>query len=757
MADTAATGTRLLLRRVRAVMSGDGTAQERLDRLVHVIASEMVTEVCTVYVMRAGEVLELFATEGLHPGAVHRTRLRVGEGLIGNIAAHARVLNLANAQAHPDFAYRPETGEEIYHSFLGVPISRGGRVRGVLAIQNKAQRLYTEEEIEALEMIVVVLAELIAGGDLVGPGEQMRAEGNAILPQRLTGIQINPGIAMGEAVLHQPRVEIPRMFADDPAAEEARLIEALDSMHVAIENLFSASELSGGGEHRDVLETYRLVARDAGWLRRMREAIAGGLAAEAAVQKVRDDMRARMTMAADPYLRERLHDFEDLANRLMQHLAGDTPTSAGDLPDDVVLLATNMGPAELLDYEPRRLRALLLEEGSLASHVAIVAKALDIPVVGRIKDLLARIDPRDPVIVDGDHAQVFVRPAEDIQQMVADTLLAKEERRAAYAAMRADPPVTRDGQRISLNLNAGLLIDVQQLAATGADGIGLYRTEIPFMVRSELPGVEAQMELYAKVLDQAAGKPVMFRTLDIGGDKQLPYFHDSADQNPNMGWRAIRVALDQPSMLRQQLRALIYAADGREISVMFPMVSEVAEFDAARALLEMELERVRARGGVTPEKFNVGVMLEVPGLMWQLKPLLARVDFLSVGSNDLFQFLFASDRGNPRVSDRYDVLSPGLLSLLRSLVVSAGEAGVPLSLCGEMAGQPIEAMTLIGLGFRRISMPPPRIGAVKAMLRSLDAAALALYIDTLLDLPDHSVRRRLKAYARDHGIGTGDI
>ena len=757
MADTAATGTRLLLRRVRAAMSGDGTAQERLDKLVHVIASEMVTEVCTVYVMRAGEVLELFATEGLSPGAVHRTRLRVGEGLIGNIAAHARVLNLADAQSHPDFAFRPETGEEIYHSFLGVPILRGGRVRGVLAIQNKAQRLYTEEEIEALEMIVVVLAELIAGGDLVGPGEQMRAEGNAILPQRLTGVQINPGIAMGEAVLHQPRVDIPRMFADDPAAEEARLVDALDSMHVAIENLFSATELSGGGEHRDVLETYRLVARDAGWLRRMREAIAGGLAAEAAVQKVRDDMRARMTMAADPYLRERLHDFEDLANRLMQHLAGDTPTAASDLPDDVVLVATNMGPAELLDYEPRRLRALLLEEGSLASHVAIVAKALDIPVVGRIKDLLARIDPGDPVIVDGDHSQVFVRPAEDIQQMVAETLLAKEERRAAYAAMRDDPPVTRDGQRISLHLNAGLLIDVQQLADTGADGVGLYRTEIPFMVRSELPGVEAQTELYAKVLDQAAGKPVMFRTLDIGGDKQLPYFHDSADQNPNMGWRAIRVALDQPSMLRQQLRALIHAADGREISVMFPMVSEVAEFDAAKAVLEMELKRVRERGGVVPEKFNVGVMLEVPGLMWQLKALLARVDFLSVGSNDLFQFLFASDRGNPRVSDRYDVLSPGLLSLLRSLVVAAGEAKVPLSLCGEMAGQPIEAMTLIGLGFRRISMPPPRIGAVKAMLRSLDAAALAHYIDTLLDLPDHSVRRRLKAYARDHGIGTGDI
>jgi phosphotransferase system, enzyme I, PtsP len=740
------------------VMSGEGTAQERLDRLVHVIASEMVTEVCTVYVMRAGEVLELFATEGLRSSAVHQTRLRVGEGLIGNIAAHAGVLNLADAQSHPDFAYRPETGEEIYHSFLGVPILRGGRVRGVLAIQNKAQRLYTEEEIEALEMIVVVLAELIAGGDLVGPGEQVRAEGNAILPLRLTGVQINPGIAMGEAVLHQPRVDIPRMFADDPAAEEARLLEALEAMHDAIDNLFSASELSGGGEHRDVLDTYRLVARDAGWLRRLREAITGGLTAEAAVQKVGDDTRARMMLAADPYLRERLHDFDDLANRLMQHLAGDSRMVAPvDLPEDVVLLATNMGPAELLDYEPRRLRALLLEEGSATSHVAIVAKALDIPVVGRIKDLLARIDPHDPVIVDGDHSQVFVRPAEDIQQMVADTLTAKAERQAAYSAMRDDPPETRDGQRISLNLNAGLLIDVQQLSETGADGIGLYRTEIPFMVRSELPSVEAQSDLYSNILNLADGKPVMFRTLDIGGDKQLPYFQNSADQNPNMGWRAIRVALDQPSMLRQQLRALIHAAEGRELSVMFPMVSEVAEFEAAKAVLEKELVRVRSRGGVVPDKIHVGVMLEVPGLMWQLKSLLPRVDFLSVGSNDLFQFLFASDRGNPRVADRYDVLSPGLLSLLRSLVVAAGEANVPLSLCGEMAGQPIEAMTLIGLGFRRISMPPTRIGAVKAMLRSLDAGALASYLDTLLDLPDHSLRRKLTAYARDHGIGTGDI
>ena len=737
-------------------MSGHGTAQERLDELVKVIASEVVAEVCTVYVLRAGEVLELFATQGLNPSAVHKTRLRVDEGLIGDIAAHARVLNLADAQAHPKFVYRPETGEAIYHSFLGVPILRGGRVRGVLAIQNKAKREYTEEEIEALEMIVVVLAELIAGGDLVGPSEQITAEGNAILPLRMTGIRINSGIAVGEAVLHQPRVEIPAMFADDPDAEENRLNAALSEMQDAIEDLFSASELSERGEHREVLETYHLLARDAGWLRRLREAIASGLTAEASVQKVQDDIRIRMNMATDPYIRERMHDFEDLARRLLQHLSGAPLTAAGDaaLPDDVVLLAVNMGPAELLDYEPHRLRALLLEEGSATAHVAIVARALDIPVVGRITDLLARIDPHDPVIVDGDNAQVFVRPGEDIQQMVADTIQAKAERQRLYATLRDEEPVTLDGQRISLNLNAGLLIDVQQLKDTGADGVGLYRTEIPFMVRAEFPGVEGQTELYSNVYEIADGKPVMFRTLDIGGDKQLPYFHDVAEENPNMGWRAVRVALDRPSMLRQQLRALIRAANGRDLSIMFPMVAEVAEFEAAKEILGIEIQREKQRGGTTPEKLRVGVMLEVPGLMWQLPSLLKRVDFISVGSNDLFQFLFASDRGNPRVADRYDVLSPSLLSMLRHLVRAADKADVDISLCGEMAGSPVEAMTLIGLGFRTISMAPVRIGGVRAMLRTVDVAALANYVDNLVDLPDHSVRQKLVAYARDHNIAT---
>jgi phosphotransferase system, enzyme I, PtsP len=758
MSQTEMSGHRRALRRLRRIMAGSGTPQERLDRLVKVIAEEMAAEVCSVYVMRAGEVLELFATEGLNPSAVHQTRLRVGEGLVGTVAATARPLNLPDAQSHPQFSYRPETGEEIYRSLLGVPILRGGRVRGVLVIQNQALRVYEEEEAEALEVIAVVMAELIAGGELISPVERTTAQGNAILPTRLTGVKINGGLAIGEAVLHMPRVGIHQMFADDPADEHLRLADALSSMHTELDGMLELRELSEAGEHRDVIATYRQFAEDRGWVRRIREAIDGGLTAEAAVQKVQEDSRARMAQISDPYLRERLHDLEDLANRLVQHLTGTTFGDADDrLPDQVVLLARNIGPAELLDYDPRRLRGLLLEEGSPTSHVAIVARALNIPVIGMVEGLLSRIDPMDPVVADGENAQIFVRPGEDILQMVANNIGLQERRRVAHAAMRDEPAVTPDGIRISLNVNAGLLMDLQGLDESGADGIGLYRTEIPFMVRAEFPDVDSQVELYRNVLDRAGGRPVVFRTLDIGGDKQLPYFRDVPEENPAMGWRAIRVGLDRPGMLRRQLRALIRAADGRDLSVMFPMVAEVAEFKSARNILDIEIARERMRGGKLPSKLEVGVMLEVPGLMWQLDALLTVVDFLSVGSNDLFQFLFATDRGNPRVADRYDVLSPGLLSLLRSLVERCEHAGVSLSLCGEMAGRPIEAMALIGMGFRSISMPPATIGAVKSMVRSLSVEPLRAYLETLYNLPDRSLREKLRAFSRDHGVVIEDM
>jgi phosphotransferase system, enzyme I, PtsP len=748
-----ATATRRLLRRLRSIMAGSATAQERLDRIVRVIAAEMVAEVCSAYVMRAGEVLELFATEGLRREAVHRTRLRVGEGLVGLIAATARPLALADARSHPDFAYRPETGEEIYHSLMGVPILRGGRVLGVLAVQNRTPRQYTEDEVEVLQTIAMIIAELVASGELVNPLEIEQSRGGVSLPVRLDGIRLNPGLAIGPAVLHQPRVVIRQVVAEDIDAEEERLHRAIAAMQNAIDKLVDTSRGLGPGEHRDIIESYRMFAADRGWLGRIGEAIRSGLTAEAAVQKVQNETRGRMMQVADPYLRERLFDLEDLANRLLQYLAGPSRAMAtAALPSEFILVAHAMGPAELLDYAHRRIKGLVLEEGSPTAHVAIVARAFDIPVVGRVAEASRQIEAGDILIIDGDHAQVLIRPRADIQQSVSATIAARTRRRAFYESLRDVAAVTRDGVAITLLLNAGLLLDLAQLPPTGAEGVGLFRTEIPLLTRNAFPDVVDQTAFYTSAYEQVEGRPIVFRTLDIGGDKVLPYLAHGAEDNPAMGWRAIRIGLDRPAMLRQQLRALIRAAAGRDLYVKFPMIAEVAELEEARRLLDAELARAGREGREPPRTVKIGVMLEVPSLLWQLPALLKRIDFLSIGTNDLAQFLYACDRSNPRVAQRYDLLSAPMLALFRQVIAECRKAEKPLSMCGEMAGDPIEAMVLIALGFRTFSMSATAIGPIKTMIRSLDAGALAHYVEDIGQRPDHSLRRWLEAYARDHAV-----
>ena len=746
-------GTRRLLRRLRDTMAGSGTPQERLDRIVRIVAAEMIAEVSSVYAMRAGEVLELFATEGLRPEAVHRTRLRVGEGLVGLIAATARPLALADAQAHSSFAYRPETGEEIYRSLMGVPILRGGRVLGVLVVQNRSQRDYDDDEVEVLQTIAMIVAELVASGELVNPREIAESQIGGMLPVRLAGIRLNPGLAIGPAVLHEPRLLIHQVVAEDVTTEIERLRHAVAAMRDAIDELVATSDGLGTGEHRDILETYRMFAADRGWVARIADAIRSGLTAEAAVQKVRDETSRRMMQASDPYLRERLVDLEDLANRLQRHLSAPTGEAVpSELPPEFILVARAMGPAELLDYAHRRIMGLVLEEGSPTAHVAIVARALDMPAVGRVQGATERIDAGNLVVVDGDHAQILIRPSEDIRQSATAAIESRTRRRAYYESLRSAPAVTRDGLAIKLMLNAGLLIDMAQLADTGAEGVGLFRTELPLMVRDTFPAVDDQTEFYRQVFERAGGRPVVFRTLDIGGDKILPYQAHAAEDNPAMGWRAIRIGLDRPAMLREQLRALVRAAEGRHLYVKFPMIAEIPELERARGLLGLELARAAGEGRMPPASVRIGVMLEVPALLWQLPGLCERIDFLSVGTNDLVQFLFACDRGNPRLADRYDPLSAPMLALLREVVGQTNASAVPLSMCGEMAGNPIEAMVLIALGFRTLSMTGTAIGPVKTMIRSLDAAAVAEYLDEIGARPDHSLRAKLEAYARDHAI-----
>ncbi len=736
-------------------MAGHGTGQERLDRIVQLIAVGMVAEVCSVYLLRPGDILELYATEGLRKDAVHRTRLRLGEGLVGNIGAHARPLALADAQSHPEFAFRPETGEEIYNALLGVPILRGGRVLGVLVVQNQTARDYAEEELETLETIAMVVAELISGGDLVHPDELGVAESVAGTPVRLDGVGLNGGLSLGAAVLHRRGATISQTVSEDPDRELERLAEALASMQGALDTMLETYSGGDGGEHLDILRTYRMFADDIGWVGRIREAIQSGLTAEAAVSKVLNDTRLRMQTAEDPYIRERLMDLDDLGYRLLQHLTGETGPAAAMNDDEAefILVARSMGPAELLDYDRDRLRGLVLEEGSYNSHAAIVARALDIPVVGNVRYVLSKLEEGASVFVDGDSGIVVIRPGADFERRVVESVTAKARARAEEAVHRDLPAVTLDGEAISLMINAGLLIDLEHLEETGADGVGLLRTEISFMLQAAFPSVEEQRAVYERIYEAAGDKPVVLRTLDIGGDKLLPYFSGAEDENPAMGWRAMRIALDRPKMLCNQLRALIEAANGRDLKVMFPMVSEVAEFDSARRLLDRELDRVAAAGGTVPREISVGVMLEVPSLYFQLPALLGRIDFLSVGSNDLLQFLFASDRGNPRVGARYDALAPAALRLFKDVVRQCDDAGVPVGLCGEIAGRPLEAMALIGVGFRSLSMSPGAIGAIRMMTRRLDSRALTAYLDSIVLGPDHSLRGKLTAYARDHDIG----
>ncbi|CAN7580474.1 phosphoenolpyruvate--protein phosphotransferase [Phenylobacterium sp. LjRoot225] len=739
-------GQRSLLKQIREALAGGGPAQARLDMVVRIIARSMVAEVCSLYMRRSAGEMELFATEGLDPGAVHLTRMKRGEGLIGEIMRLGRPLNLADAPEHPAFSYRPETGEDPFHAFLGVPLLRGGRAIGVLVVQNRTERVYTEDEVEDLQIVAMVLAEMMAGGELISLGELAGVEIAPRKPERMKGSKFGDGLAYGVAVLHEPPVTPSQLLAEDVVAEEERLKTAVTALQAQIDTMLEGQHGLVDASY-EVLETYRMFAHDRGWNRSLEDAVHNGLTAEAAVERVRSEHRARLGQARDPYLRERLHDLEDLNDRLLRHLSGDGHV-ARELPDNAILIARNLGPADLLEYDRKKLRGLLLEEGSAASHAAIVARALDIPCVGRISNLRDRVSEGDMVIVDAETGEAYLRPRPDVVKAIQARIDVRRQRREEFAKLRDTPAFTRDGAKITLLMNAGLDVDLDILAETGAEGIGLFRTEFQFMVAEEMPRFNAQAALYERVMDAAGDRPVTFRTLDLGGDKVLPYLEAEREENPALGWRAIRMGLDRPALLRLQLRALLAAARGRPLRVMFPLVASVDEFRAARALVDTEVAWALRRGRAAPARLDVGAMIEAPSLIWHLDALLPMTDFVSVGTNDLMQYMFAADRGNPRVSDRYDFLSPPALRALQQIQLACAETGTPVSVCGEMAGRPLEAFTLVALGFERLSMPPAGIGPVKQMVLSCDREAARRGVSALLKGSAGSVRNEIETLAR---------
>lgn len=746
MSGVAIRGQRSLLRQIREALAGGGPAQARLDMVVRIIARSMVAEVCSLYLRRSADEMELFATEGLAPGAVHVTRLKPGEGLVGEIMRFGRPLNLADAPNHPAFSYRPETGEDPYHAFLGVPLLRGGRAIGVLVVQNRTERVYTEDEVEDLQIIAMVLAEMVASGDLIREEALKGVEIAPHKPERLKGSRFADGLAFGVAVLHEPPVAPSQLLADDVVAEEVRLSTAIQALQAQIDEMLEGQHGLVEASY-EVLETYRMFAHDRGWNRSLLDAVRNGLTAEAAVERVRSEHRARLGQARDPYLRERLHDLEDLNDRLLRHLSGDGH-SARDLPENAILIARNLGPADLLEYDRTKLAGLLLEEGSAASHATIVARALDIPCVGRLPGLRDRVSEGDPVIVDAETGEAYLRPRVDVVKAIRTRIEVRTQRRAEFVKLRDRPAITRDGAKITLLMNAGLDVDLDILGETGAEGIGLFRTEFQFMVAEELPRFTSQAALYERVLDAAGERPVTFRTLDLGGDKVLPYLEAEREDNPALGWRAIRMGLDRPALLRLQLRALIAASRGRPLRIMFPLVACVDEFRAARSLVDTEVAWALRRGRPAPARLDVGAMIEAPALIWHLDALLPMTDFVSVGTNDLMQYLFAADRGNPRVSDRYDMLSPPALRALAEIQRACADTETPVSVCGEMAGRPLEAFVLVALGFDRLSMPPAGVGPVKQMVLSCDREAAHRGVSALIKGAAGSVRNEIETLAR---------
>jgi phosphotransferase system enzyme I (PtsP) len=621
-------------------------------------------------------------------------------------------------------------------------------------VQNRAKRTYSEEEVEALQTTAMVLAEMIASGELSAlalPG----AEPAARRSLHLKGMALSEGIALGHVVLHEPRVVVTNYIADDVTKELKHLESAIETLRTDLDQLLEHGDVVDGGEHRDVLEAYRMFAYDTGWAHKLQEAVMTGLTAEAAVERVQSDTRARMLRQTDPYLRERLHDLDDLANRLMRQLTGrDHAPSRENLPENAILVARSMGPAALLDYDRKRLRGLVLEEGGPQSHVAIVARALGIAAVGEIDNATGIADPGDAIIVDGMAGDVHLRPLPDMEAAYAERVRLRARRQQQYQALRDQPCVTRDGEEITLLINAGLSVDLPHIADTGAAGIGLFRTELQFMVAPNFPRASEQYTLYRAVLDAADDKPVTFRTLDIGGDKVLPYMRNIEEENPALGWRAIRLGLDRPALLRTQLRALLRAAGGRSLKIMFPMIAMVGEFDQAKELVERELTHLRRHGHKLPDAVEVGSMVEVPSLLYQLDELLEHVDFLSVGSNDLVQFLYAADRGNPRVSTRFDPLSPPVLRALKDIAERSRAHGKPATVCGELASQPIGALALTALGYRSLSLTPSAVGPVKAMLLDLDASKAAEFLYPLIEKPTAAVpiRAHLEKFAADGGL-----
>lgn len=754
--------------------------QETLDNIVAVVSKRMRSDVCSIYLLdNDGETLRLHATKGLSLSSVGKITMNISEGLTGLVVEQRSVVSLENAQEHPRYKYFRETGEERYHSFLGIPMFERKSPIGVIVVQHREPRSYTVTEISTLSTIAYQISSIVMNARLLDsirkkeeeritlenelkkihgkplpgadlpPGEISRHAGDRL------GIGVSPGFASGSIYLLTRRNPLLASILESslpPEEEHHRLQLAIEKAR--IQTLYMEKRVAErlSGEDASIFHTHLMILEDRGFIAKIQELIDQNYGAARAVHEVVQFYMDAFGRMEDPYLKSRSADMEDIGRRIIDCLDGH---EGEQIPFDEkrILVAAEILPSDLAKLEVENILGIVTEKGDLNSHAAIIARSLGIPAVVGVEGLARELSLNDELIIDGNSGHIYINPDTHIRKEYQRLESYFSIKRRELDSLRDTPAITKDGVRISLKSNIGLISDIRIAVMNGAEGVGLYRTEFPFMARKQFPNRDEQAAIYAKILEGFEGKQVTIRTLDIGGDKHLPYFAHPHEDNPFMGWRGIRISLDCREIFREQVAAIMMASVGRETRIMLPMISGVEEIAQAREIVVEAASELRKTGNPFNGNIPLGIMIETPAAVQIAEILAKKADFFSIGTNDLIQYTLAADRNNPKVKSYYSPYHPALLRAIKSVAAAGRDAGIPVSLCGEMAADPLNSLLIAGLGITDISMSSPSIPKVKqAILGTTLKAATELAAEILKFESNTEITAFLKESSLELGI-----
>jgi len=746
-----------ILRSIVQEVNSARDLQEALDVIVLRVQKAMETEVCSVYLLDpATNRYILMATEGLYQQAVGQVSLGYSEGLIGLVGSREEPINLEDAPSHPRYRYFPETGEERFRSFLGVPIIHHRRVLGVLVVQQReSSRCFNEGEEAFLVTISAQLAGVIAHSEATGAISGLSLTGEETKDVSFSGVPGSPGVAIGQGVVVYPGADldvVPEKPTDDIEGEQTLFRGAVTAVREDIERVAERLASQLRPEEQALFDVYLRMLGDDAMPGEVANRIGEGFWAQGALKQVVQQYIRHFEMMEDHYLQERAVDIRDLGRRLLSHLQEGEQKDVV-YPQRTVLVSEELTPAMLGEVPKGQLVGLVSVKGSSNSHVAILARAMGVPTVMGLVDIpVNQLDGRE-LIVDGFEGQIFASPSTDLMAYYQEIYDEENELIRGLEALRDLPCETTDNHRVSLLVNTGLMTDVVRSLSHGAEGIGLYRTEVPFMIKDRFPSEQEQREYYREQLEAFAPNPVTMRTLDIGGDKALSYF-PIKEENPFLGWRGIRVTLDHPEIFLVQVRAMLKASEGlNNLQIMLPMISNISEVEESLHLVYRVYHEVREEG-FDIHMPKVGVMIEIPAAVYQIRELADRVDFLSVGSNDLTQYLLAVDRNNPRVAQLYHSYHPAVLQALVRVAQDAHSVGKPIGICGELAGDPGGALLLMAMGYDSLSMNAASLPKVKSVIRNVSREwSVQLLEDVLLLDSPHVIKSCVDLALRNGGFG----